>query len=354
MASCKYHALSGCSSKVDLHFSWKLVDILHRNLIHAITYPSAILDLHFSPHSRDNFLVASSTGEVSLFALKIEPRPHIALIDTYTLFDDPSVLVLSLAWHRSYSGLFGATFSTGTVGLFQFSPSLDAVVTLRDDLSRSDDYCWTLAFAPTHHERHKSIVQGVYSGGDDSRLRFLKVASLKDLELDATVLSERSKGGLMGLGGHDAGVTAILPLPIDTEAGENILLTGSYDDKIRVYTMTDHRSTTSSVGPKTLAELNLGGGVWRLKFLKDYEVVFDSSATVSFRVLASCMFAGAKLLEVTGSKAGEWTIKVLSVFDEHKSMCYASDARPGKSDKSLLCISSSFYDKLLCLWKFEE
>lgn len=328
--------------------------MIHRELVHAVTYPSAILDLHFSPHTRDNFLVASSTGTVSLFALKMEPRAHIVHIDTYTLFDDPAVLILSLAWHRSFPDLFGATFSTGTVGLFQFSPSRHAVVTLRDDLSPHADNCWTLAFAPTDHPRHRDITQGVYSGGDDSRLRFVEISSLNQLRVDAAALSLRSTGGTAGMPGHDAGVTAILPLPIDADAGKNILLTGSYDDKVRVFAAFDHRADARSTRPKVLTELDLGGGVWRLKFLKDYDTCFEAETVVRYRVLASCMFVGAKVLEVEGSKAGEWTIRVLATFEEHESMCYASDVKPGDNDKAVLCVSSSFYDRLLCLWKFEE
>jgi diphthamide biosynthesis protein 7 len=56
---------------------------------------------------------------------------------------------------------------------------------------------------------------------------------------------------------HEAGVTAILPLAND------LLITGSYDDNIRLI-------AAPPVGRRQVAaELNLGGGVWRLRMLDD-------------------------------------------------------------------------------------
>ena len=57
---------------------------------------------------------------------------------------------------------------------------------------------------------------------------------------------------------HLAGVTAILPL------SESLLLTGSYDDHVRLLEI----PSSSQRGRVTeLASLNLEGGVWRLKLL---------------------------------------------------------------------------------------
>jgi diphthamide biosynthesis protein 7 len=77
------------------------------------------------------------------------------------------------------------------------------------------------------------------------------------------------------------------------------------------------------------------------------------------------MFAGARVLEVEGSKTGEWTIKILAEFTEHTSMCYASAAQPMPKhaghvlseqldDRFSLVVSTSFYDKKLCVWEFEK
>lgn len=57
---------------------------------------------------------------------------------------------------------------------------------------------------------------------------------------------------------HHAGITAILPL------SKTLITTGSYDDHIRLLQLPKIPGDTR---PQLLAELNLGGGVWRLKLL---------------------------------------------------------------------------------------
>jgi len=169
--------------------------------------------------------------------------------------------------------------------------------------------------------------------------------------------------------GHEAGVTAILPLPLGTEPGSDILLTGSYDDNIRVFAVHDYRPGQSP-NPKVLAEKNLGGGVWRLKFLdKESEKVGGGERI--FTVLASCMHAGTRVLQIRGSKDAEWVIEVVARFEEHKSMNYGSDVQPlrrkewrgiqkeqevgvDEAAKDRIIVSTSFYDRLLCVWKFSD
>lgn len=165
--------------------------------------------------------------------------------------------------------------------------------------------------------------------------------------------------------GHEAGVTAILPLPLGTEAGKDILLTGSYDDCVRVFAVHDYRPGENT-RPKVVAEKSLGGGVWRLKFLdRESEMVGGGKRT--FRVLASCMHAGVRILEVDGERDGEWDIKVLARFEEHESMNYGSDVQPvsrrewrgiqkkvieeDQAVKARNVVSTSFYDRRLCVWK---
>jgi diphthamide biosynthesis protein 7 len=331
-----------------------------------VTYPSAVLDLHFSSHAPNLFAVASSSGSISLFELQETPGYALTHLHTYQNFPI-STLVLSLAWHPSFPDLIGVSLSTGSIALLQFSHDHSTLIVLRDDMSPHDGLeAWTLAFSPTYHSKQRGIAQSIYSGGDDSRLRCVTFRSLEDLSLSSHDLAKQSPGGLVGMTGHNAGITAILPLPIHTDAGQDILLTGSYDDHVRVYAAYDHRSDHSGV-PKTLAELRIGGGVWRLKFLRDYSYISQTrtigSQTVeapicTFRILASCMHAGTRVLEVAGSKHGDWTIKELAAFEEHKSINYGSDVQPKledatkENDREALCVSTSFYDKLLCIWQF--
>lgn len=66
------------------------------------------------------------------------------------------------------------------------------------------------------------------------------------------------------------------------------------------------------------------------------------------------MHAGAKILEVRRSDGGKWLISVLAKFVEHESMNYASDGRPRygvRGVEGFIVVSTSFYDKRLCVWK---
>lgn len=67
------------------------------------------------------------------------------------------------------------------------------------------------------------------------------------------------------------------------------------------------------------------------------------------------MHAGARILDITCSKDGEWRIAVQGSVTIHKSMCYGSDIQPdalkeNSWDSKRVFVSTSFYDKLLCVW----
>lgn len=77
----------------------------------------------------------------------------------------------------------------------------------------------------------------------------------------------------------------------------------------------------------------------------------------SYALLASCMHAGSRIVRLSRSEAGEWTFDVLAKFEEHKSMNYGSDVQPvesGKTGERRTVVSTSFYDKLMCVWEFGE
>ena len=203
---------------------------------------------------------------------------------------------------------------------------------------------WTSAICPT--------LEHVYTGGDDIQLRILD-ANLGELTQSPTTdifVTESFKPK-----GHDAGITAILPLPF---LHKRMFLTGSYDDHIRLF------DVLPSGQAKLVSETFLGGGVWRLKFLEDHPNVAAHEGIVKFRVLASCMHAGAKMIEIAyGEEATGWKIDEVAWNTEHKSMNYASDVQPlltanigdgmVDGDEKRMCVSTSFYDKLLVLWEYD-
>ena len=210
--------------------------------------------------------------------------------------------------------------------------------------------------SPSDGEKGRFLFTGDDFGGVHTR-RFSDIKSnsnpddLDEGELLAPVLLDYDDRARH----HTAGVTAILPLSVlGLEDGAPLLLTGSYDEYLRVY----HATRRGQV----LAEVCLGGGVWRLQLVRtERGVLSDGGEEWKFLVLASCMHAGTRVVRVTrtlGENAG-WDIEVLAEFTEHQSMNYASDVwKPeggydlqGKEMSALLCISSSFYDRRLCLWR---
>ncbi|THW34597.1 WD40 repeat-like protein [Aureobasidium pullulans] len=299
--------------------------------------PYAILDIHFSPHDPTLLAVAGSTGCVQLFNLQsTSSSASLSPLSTYQYFD-PSTLVLSLAWHPIIPSIIGVTTSPGQVYLVDTSiPAAEVEGTAKEILAHELE-AWTLSFSASG--------TAVFSGGDDATLRFSALpssfltstttptASNEDDEQEDQqyVLTWQDRRS------HQAGVTAILPVPSE----QDILITGSYDDNIRVL----HAPLQGR--KQVLAEENLEGGVWRLKMLR------AEGEKSRYTVLASCMHAGARIVEVKKDEGGEWTIEVLAKFEEHKSMNYGSDVQPGSEnggEQSI--ISTSFYDKLLCLWTF--
>jgi len=94
-----------------------------------------------------------------------------------------------------------------------------------------------------------------------------------------------------------------------------ILLTGGYDGYVRVYapfwSLPPGGSPELARG-KTLTELEIGGGVWKVK-LMGFKTVRHGPGDISlrYRVLASCMHAGARVLDVTYNSRIAWTITVL-------------------------------------------
>ncbi|THW58286.1 WD40 repeat-like protein [Aureobasidium pullulans] len=297
--------------------------------------PYAILDIHFSPHDPTLLAVAGSTGCVQLFNLQsTSSSASLQPLSTYQYFD-PSTLVLSLAWHPTMHSILGVTTSPGQVYLVDTSlPAAEVEGTAKEILAH-DLEAWTLSFS--------SSGTSIYSGGDDATLRFSGLAS----SLTSTIIPTSNEDdeqeeqqylpSWQDRRSHQAGVTAILPLPSE----QDTLITGSYDDNIRVlYAPLQGRK-------QVLAEENLEGGVWRLKMLR------AEGEKSRYTVLASCMHAGARIVEVKKDEGGEWTIEVLAKFEEHKSMNYGSDVQPGSENGGeQTIISTSFYDKLLCLWRF--
>ena len=332
---------------------------LNRSCLQTIVTTFAILDLHFSRYDDTTLAVATSEGSVCIYRLNLANEPSLAKTSVVKLFD-PSILVLSLAWYPTLETPIGERSSVIAVS------SSDGQVVVFDNMRHTEDNkaqslgksqghsleAWTVAWSAKDCEAESNLAI-LYSGGDDSML--CRHSSFgRPLEAEGRMgdeaqhLHEPSRRDKTT---HHAGVTAILPLSLSTPEEEDFLITGSYDEYLRILALPTFGGRT-----KVLAEKQLGGGVWRLKLVDTIHILGQG---VHLLVLASCMHAGAKMLNITPSKdKTRWSISVIAKFEEHESMNYASDGRveshDGEHSSGYTCVSTSFYDRKLCVWTVEH
>lgn len=332
------------------------------------------MDLHFhpSPDKQNVLAVVSSTGTLCFF--KLEPRAvdgnsvKLAELATHRpQGEDESTLFLSCCWHPLIADLIAVTTSTHEVHVFRVDDSWNVLPACEAPMMAHELEAWTVAFSPAAapYSSSEDTDMGpapaqaftTYSGGDDSMLLqhtclYRPVSGQDDDDNGGDHLSLQAAYPVFKHKGHGAGVTAILPLDLHLTGlnSARVLVTGSYDDHIRIFACYEMGQGSVPLKARFLAEANLGGGVWRLKL-----VSLSSSAPAAWEatILASCMHAGSRLLRLTGDQSGECQVQVVARFEEHKSMNYGSDFHPssGISGHSLRCVSTSFYDKLMCLWE---
>ncbi|PGH23828.1 hypothetical protein AJ80_02076 [Polytolypa hystricis UAMH7299] len=352
--------------------------------IQRIPLPHAVFDLHFSPRNPSIFAIATSAASVSLFRVQTShddnnkdagtcpPHPKITPLQTISVHDDPTIPVLYLAWappaitlrRDASTDAFAVCFSDGQISIFNTNPPnyefSTSEMSERQLLPTGPAIVevWYVAF----HSIHGNEAPLLFSGDDFGCLTAHEFSADRgdwtdgEFPLESLKTSDRGRY-------HGAGVTAILPL-YSNETG-TVLLTGSYDENIRVV----HRTAAGKW--EVFAEKSLGGGVWRLKCLDSQpsSVLREGAENEhSYLILASCMHAGTRVLRVSclaggesGSEDNTWEIEILHEFTEHESMNYASDvfrgnAGPGRQgsiskDLDLLVVSSSFYDMRVCVWK---
>lgn len=211
------------------------------------------------------------------------------------------------------------------------------------DVGKHDLEAWTCTFLQDG--------AGLLSGGDDSALNLWELpakptTSSEDESDPESIQPKQARWKDVKI--HGAGVTAILPL----NSGEQgtLILTGSYDDHIRLIHV-------PHIGRRKIyAEMYLGGGVWRLKRINVATSPTSStgiSTSDDLLLLASCMHTGARILRLKCKGNEDWEFEVLAKFEEHKSMNYGSDCQLGVNEKGQRTfITTSFYDRLLCLWRY--
>ncbi|KAI2779344.1 hypothetical protein F4815DRAFT_473908 [Daldinia loculata] len=352
---------------------FKLLETADMKRVQTVLYPSALLDLHFHPSREGSTVLAvvSSTGSLSFFKLSTseEYPPSLKEIVTHKpLGDDEGVLLLSCSWHPHIPELLAITTSNYEVHILRITDSWDVSKTSDGPVITHTLEAWTVAFSSLTPSKPSSDAAGspeespeqfaVFSGGDDSKLLTTNCAYYS-ARIDPEESLVETSHMPIAFKGHEAGVTAILPLNLQVSSHDSVVVTGSYDDYIRVYAFDEQRKGMPPYRPRLLAEQNLQGGVWRLKLIrleKATENTKGDSQHWKVFILASCMHAGSRVLEISGGTESQLCeIKILGRFEEHKSMNYGSDFQPGSETggRNLRCVSTSFYDKLLCLWEYQ-
>ncbi|XP_015692149.1 diphthine methyltransferase homolog [Oryza brachyantha] len=279
-------------------------------LLHTVE-TAGVFDMKWSPLA-PLLARADAHGCLALWRLEQEEdgSDEGAILRDVCSGDISSSMCLFVDWNQTADSL--------SVGLSDGSLS---VVSMREDrLEVSEQWTahqyevWTCYF-----DRAKPHL--LYSGSDDCSF---SCWDLRQSPSNSVFQNKKS---------HNMGVCCIAQNPLE----RNMLLTGSYDEFLRVWDM------RSMVKPVSVKSLNLGGGVWRIKY---HPVIADV-------VLAACMHNGFAIVKVgTGDAA------VMETYSKHESLAYGADwqTREGaeQSKNCSVVATCSFYDRLLRVWQPEN
>ncbi|KAH8306508.1 hypothetical protein KR018_003561 [Drosophila ironensis] len=265
-----------------------------------------ILDMKWLPAWSDEsgpiLVIGTAMGQVETFELQRETQSLVKRTCLQLIEDvEQQPLALSLDWKPGEAGgvELAVSDSDGGLNVLTYTP--------QGTLSRLSAWhshgfeAWTCAF-------DRWSPQILYSGGDDMYLIAHDLRSAGEQR----IWTNRS---------HQGGVTSLLSHPTH----EHHLITGSYDEKLRLF---DTRFMK-----RTLAELELEGGIWRLK---PHPIHQDL-------LLAACMYKNFSVVQ--GPE-----LQLLGVYEEHKCICYGADWAPGEDLTMGTC---SFSDKMLCVSRVE-
>lgn len=287
---------------------------------------AAILDMKWLPAWRGEsdsgplLATVNALGELEIYEFlhsqrKLEKRTSFTL-ETARDTSEPA-LALALAWQRCADGDAVQLLVSDSKGnIHQLQYTAQGELTELCNWHAHGFEAWTCAF-------DRWTPQRVYSGGDDCLL------NAYDLRCGMGDRLWTNKA-------HGAGVTCLLSHP----QHEHHLLTGCYDEQLRLF---DTRSMKRS-----LAELNLNGGLWRIK----------PHPQRSDLILVACMYKNFSVVDLKDADASA-ALSLLGTYDEHTSICYGADWAPtiDKSDDDQLLLhmaTCSFYDHKLCVSKVES
>lgn len=282
-------------------------------LVEQINMP-AILDMKWSRHrvfGKIVLAIVNASGEMLLYYLNEEVEQlKLKYWCKYTLEGDKT-LALSLDWSNTVHNCpTPSIIISDSMGMITVLSVGNGSLEQQKSFAAHNFEAWIAAF-------NYWDTNLVYSGGDDCKFRGF------DIRSDSAIPTFTSKV-------HDAGVTSLQT----NMFRENQLVSGSYDEKVRVW---DCRSMR-----QPLKCASVGGGVWRLKWDP-----WDTQL-----LLVAAMYNGYHILDANHSDINE--IPVVMSFMEHKSILYGVDWSYCKKENQVTIASASFYDHLLCISQFQK
>ncbi|KAJ2892660.1 hypothetical protein IWW38_003134 [Coemansia aciculifera] len=293
---------------------------------------SAVFDIKWSYNrvcGRELVGVACADGQVHIYATDNNSSDSYLTQLCVSPSDEAepsSSMCCSLDWSNrlaeSSSPEIVASQSDGTVRLLRLGESRVETV---HSWHAHDAEAWISSFDYWN-------VSTVYSGGDDARFKGW------DMRMDPAQPVFNSRR-------HQAGVCSIH----SNFHRQHMVATGGYDDTVMVW---DARAMRAP-----LAEYNVGGGVWRLKWHPEEPT----------QLLVGAMYGGFHILDVAvsgmsplecapmpglGASAAVTVTKQAS-FMKHESIAYGADWSQSCDDRSAgwLVGTCSFYDHSVQLWR---
>lgn len=228
---------------------------------------------------------------------------------------DSMALTIDTIRDQDGSLLCTSSFSDGGVRVFQYSNN--GVHPLNDWKAHSLE-AWVSVWSRVEDKKGRIV----YSGGDDA---LFQAWDVRIPESPGRLFLDKKT--------HQAGVCCISEM----ESDPNIILTGSYDECIRIW---DWRNSSR---PICTLEHRTGGGVWRLKpHPKDPRLL-----------LTACMYNGFLVYRIASQGEDAWTMKECEHYPHQQTLAYGaswSHRQPGQDHSRSLVATCSFYDNLLHIW----
>ncbi|QSL64353.1 hypothetical protein MERGE_001653 [Pneumocystis wakefieldiae] len=252
---------------------------------------AAVLDMKWIPDSMKRVLVADSAGGLSVYELLGPSNPSLRLVAYRQVFDQDT-LILSVSVSNIGKSAIVST-SMGDLCVFDLNS-----LQIQQKWKAHGLECWTSCY--------NTDSSAIFSGSDDCTFK------VWDIRSSIQPLFTNTKS-------HQAGVISFVSF-------EKNLITGSFDDHIRLF---DSRDFSRNIWTENM------NSPWRLV----------QNPENQFRILGCLMYDGAKLFDLDISKNDAHNVEIYKEFAEHESIVYAGD---WYSEQEV--VTCSFYDKKICLW----